>query len=121
LSEILSTDFGWTGVAAIVAFYLAGPNNRAAWAIVAFAMVFYEYGYPYFSIKLQEFDIYMFRPGRYVFGLNYLHMFLCSLMAVVLVFLYDKNGKQGKVFKWLFYLFYPSHLLILTLIWLTIN
>ena len=39
--------------------------------------------------------------------------FLCAALSVLPIFLY--NGKRGRGLKWLFYVFYPGHLL---LIWL---
>ena len=40
-------------------------------------------------------------------------VYVCALLGFLLVFLY--NGKRGKGFKWLFYVFYPGHLLFLFL------
>ena len=44
---------------------------------------------------------------------------LCSLIPLIFINLY--NGKKGKNYKWLFYIFYPVHLLILCLLYYVIH
>lgn len=49
------------------------------------------------------FEYQIFTPGfNYVF---------CSIFALPIILLY--NGKRGKGYKWLFYVFYPLHIIVL--------
>jgi len=92
LGNMLTTDYGTLGVAFILVFYFAKPENRIWRTAAMILVVFTEYGVEFLKF-----------PSAYNRGL-----FLFALLAAPLVFLY--NGKQGPKLKWSFYAFYPVHL-----------
>jgi len=125
LAEIINCDYGWYGVAIIVAFYIF-KNKKAVsvlsfialtflyvisnqWAVISIAssvnMGFVEYVNRFLNMSI----------GGYL--ANYCRQLLACLSAVFIV-LY--NGKKGfiksKPLKYIFYIFYPAHLIILWLI-----
>ncbi len=86
-SLLLCLDYNMVALAVIFAFYLL--RKKPLWLRTAVAMAIY----------------YFFRNvGIYRFG----------LLGFLPVFLY--NGQRGKGLKWLFYLFYPGHLLLIYLL-----
>ncbi|MBR4461378.1 MAG: hypothetical protein IKS51_02205 [Erysipelotrichaceae bacterium] len=86
-SLLLCLDYNMVALAVIFTFYLL--RKKPLWFRTIAAMLVY----------------YVFRNvGVYRFG----------LLGFLPVFLY--NGQRGKGFKWLFYLFYPGHLLLIYLL-----
>lgn len=85
-AELLHTDYGAGGVLFILCFYLL--YHHKIWKIVVFALL----NLFYFGLGIQ----------------------IYALACIVPVFLY--NGRKGPGMKYLFYVFYPAHLLILYLI-----
>ena len=116
LAEFAQSDYGWFGVCLIICFYLfyddqkSTPaknksdtsityfNNNILFAIVYFSLCFIKFsdniGITYNSIVIAQ--------------------ILGTFFPVVFMLLY--NGKKGHSLKYLFYIFYPAHLLILTII-----
>ena len=86
LSEYVNFDYGSFGILMIVIFYLF-RNNKGL-------MVLFQ---------LANLGIYQ------IFHPNSIEMY--SFVAILLILLY--NGKRGYNVKYLFYIFYPLHLLIL--------
>lgn len=85
-AEILHTDYGWFGVTVIIIFYCLKDYKTRG--IFVFAL--FNTGYSLLTGTLE----------------------LYAIAAGVPILLY--NGKKGKLnFKYLFYAFYPAHLLIL--------
>jgi len=124
LTTLVSNDYGILGVACILVFYFAKPENRLTRTIAATCIVTYMYGLPVIraykastvmtdsaSGFLQ--DIMMRVP------INALGYFVFVLISVILILLY--NGKQGPKVKWAFYAFYPAHLAVLAVIKYIIN
>ncbi len=93
LGEKLHVDYAWRGVALIFAFHFARTNWQAVLGVLALLTV---YEWP------------ALMSGR--INQTYLGLFL----PMPLLFLY--NGRKGISMKYLFYLFYPAHILILVLI-----
>lgn len=86
-ADILNTDYGFTGVAAIYFAYLAG--NKFAQAGIILFMCYSLYFYPANQIY-----------------------FYFSLAAIACILLY--NNKPGKYkLRWFFYIAYPAHIFIL--------
>ncbi|MBQ6559565.1 MAG: hypothetical protein IJL85_01910 [Erysipelotrichaceae bacterium] len=86
-SLFLCLDYNIIALAVIYTFYLL--RKKPLWLRTIVAMLFY----------------YAFRNvGIYRFG----------LLGFLPIFLY--NGQRGKGFKWLFYCFYPGHLLLIYLL-----
>lgn len=89
LAEVMHTDYGWFGVAAIIIFYCF--RNYRAWGAAAFSLLVIV-----FSLIRSPLEIF-------------------AIASVVPILLY--NGQKGKYsWKYFFYAFYPVHLLILYLI-----
>ena len=64
------------------------------------------------DILSEKFKIkYLIPIIKYGFYDVYLHLLICTLIPVILISLY--NGKKGKDIKYLLYLFYPIHLLLI--------
>jgi hypothetical protein len=89
LANVLSADYGVKGAGLIFLMYLTKPDNKYVQAAVLAAGMLFIY--------------YTSFPNYY--------FFLFSLIAVGLIFVY--NEQQGKKLKWLFYVFYPAHIILL--------
>lgn len=104
IAEVFSTDYGIYGVAMILAFYVFKESKIRTFisqTIVymifnATQVLFYVYKFPGVTLKLAWFSQAL------------------SILALVLIFRY--NHKKGKDLKYLFYAFYPVHLLVIGLI-----
>jgi len=95
IAQVSHCDYGFYGVAIILIFYIFKNNfiNASIFFIIAAA------------IK------YLIPMIQYGFYNVYLYLFICTLLP--LFFLAAYNGKKGKDTKYLLYLFYPLHLLLL--------
>jgi hypothetical protein len=115
LGLVLSTDYGWLGVACVLVFYFSKPENRLTRGIATSAVAFLIYGIDYFTVMRANRGL--DRPvviggiDSFTREARLLNMFLAALAAVPLLCLY--NGKQGPKIKWAFYVFYPAHLAVL--------
>lgn len=89
LADFMKTDYGAKGVFAIILLYLT--RNNKILTLLALLWAFY-------------FEFYM--PGGFT-AMTYGFVYL----SIPLILLY--NGQRGKQNKWLFYIFYPGHLLII--------
>lgn len=95
LSQLCNFDYGFWGIAIIVLFYIFKDNkiNMAIFFVIAciikYAIITITHGY------------------------HYMYILLCLGTALSIVFICLYNGKQGKKIKYLLYIFYPVHLLIL--------
>ena len=90
-------DYSWYGVACVWLFYIF-RNNKLLISI-SFIML----NIAYYYIKVKEIGVAFSKK-------TYLSM-IFSILPLVFVLLY--NGKQGKKFKYFFYVFYPLHFIIL--------
>ena len=98
LAEKLSFDYGYYGVLLILLFYIF-RDKKILMNIFAIILTFIYY---------------MPRFIKYNFHKYYIILFFCTLIPLIFINLY--NNKQGKKIKWLFYVFYPLHLLIICII-----
>ncbi|MGV8982505.1 TraX family protein [Clostridium sp.] len=104
LAQIFSTDYGIYGVAMIVAFYVFRDSKiKTIISQTSVFIIFYAsqiilaiLSYPGISIKLVWFNQ--------------------ALSLLSLIFIFSYNGNKGKNLKYLFYTFYPTHLLVIGLI-----
>jgi hypothetical protein len=94
ISNYLPIDYGPYGVVTIVFFYLF-ENNKLTMSITQIPINIYYW----------------------IINKNFLQPL--SLFALIPINLY--NNKKGRSCKWLFYIFYPTHLLILYFIKININ
>lgn len=120
LAILLETDWSWTGVAMIIVFYEANKNinnknglnqNKtstinAKWTIIGLTCVYigffiYEYINDFINGTLNGYEK------------NFINIY--GLLSLPLLCLY--NQKKGPKLKYLFYIFYPTHLLLLYFIY----
>ena len=100
LANFAHCDYGFYGVAITFLFYIF--KNNFIKSSIAFVIAT--------TIK---YLIYMIKYGFYN---EYLYLLICTLIPIIFINLY--NGKKGKDTKYVPYLFYPIHLL---LIWFFLN
>ncbi len=97
IAEVFHFDYGFFGVIIIFLFYFF-KNDKIGMTIFFITACIIKYGLNIFSIE-----------HNYL----YLYIFLCLGTIFPIVFINLYNGKQGKKIKYLLYVFYPIHLLIL--------
>ena len=103
IAQVCKFDYGFYGVFIIFMFYLL-RNKKIAMSITFAIAVIAKY-----YIPLVQYGI----PISYLFlGNNYSLLMYCTLFSIIPILLY--NGKKGKDAKYLFYIFYPVHLLVLS-------
>lgn len=95
IAEFSHCDYGFYGVAIILVFYIFKSNITKA--SIAFTLAT--------TIK------YIIPIIKYGLYYQYLYLLICTLIPVIFISLY--NGKKGKDTKYLLYLFYPIHLLLI--------
>ena len=95
IGELLNVDYGAWGIIVIFAFYLF-KNNKPAMIISYILLCIIHYGY---------------RIIHYGFYMQYIYLAIATMLPIILIALY--NGNQGHKIKYLLYLFYPVHLLLL--------
>ena len=98
VGEFFKVDYGWWGVLLVFMFYYF-KQNKLAMNIAFVTMCIIYYG------------IDLIKTGFYPL---YLGLFVFNVLPIFLINLY--NGKQGKKIKYLLYIFYPAHLLVLYLL-----
>lgn len=95
LAQVLHFDYGFFGIAIIFLFYLF-RENKIAMSFSFITACLLKYGIPYISS-----------------GFNPWYIVLTAFTILPIIFICFYNKKQGKKVKYLLYLFYPVHLLIL--------
>lgn len=95
IGKLINVDYGAWGIIVIFAFYLF-KNNKLAMIISYICLCVIHYGY---------------RIIKYGFNVQYIYLAIATMIPIILISLY--NGKQGYKIKYLLYLFYPVHLLLL--------
>ena len=95
IAEFAHCDYGFYGVAIIFLFYIF--KNNISFASIAFVLAT--------AIK------YLIPILKYGFYDVYLYLLFFTLLPIVFISLY--NGRKGKDTKYLLYLFYPIHLLLI--------
>lgn len=95
IAELIHCDYGFYGIAIILLFYVFKNNNLLS-SISFIIAVTINYLIP--IIKYGFYDI-------------YLYLYISTLIPIIFISLY--NGKKGKNTKYLLYLFYPIHLLLI--------
>ena len=102
LAEFAHCDYGFYGVAIIFLFYVF--KSDVIKSSIAFML----------STTIK----YLIPIFKYGFYDIYLYLLICTLLPIIFISLY--NGKKGKDTKYLLYLFYPIHLLLIYGIYLLI-
>ena len=99
LAEKLKFDYGYFGVLLIFSFYIFN-NNKILMNLSSFLLTCL-----FFLPRLIKFD----------FHIYFIILLLCTLLSLLPINLY--NGKKGKDFKWMFYVFYPLHLTLICILY----
>lgn len=87
-AELLQTDYGFSGIAIIFAFYILRERTLLKYLIVALICI----------------------------GMSWLEAF--AILALIPITLYNgKRGSQNKIMQYGFYAFYPAHLLLLAIVY----
>ena len=105
IAQAYQFDYGFFGVFIIFMFYLL-RNKKIAISIVFILSVIVKYLVPVIQNGI---------PFSYLFLGNKYSMLMYSTCLSLIPILFF-NGKKGKDAKYLFYIFYPVHLLILALL-----
>ena len=95
VAEVLQTDYGYWGVIVVFMFYIL-KGKKMLTTLVFFILCVINY-LP--ELILSNFHI------------VYLSMAICTFLPII--FINEYNGKQGIKIKYLLYMFYPLHLLLL--------
>ena len=95
LANFAHCDYGFYGVATIFLFYVF-KNDIMKSSIAFIIATTIKYLIPVFKYGL--YDV-------------YLYLLICTLIPVLFISLY--NGKKGKDTRYILYLFYPIHLLLI--------
>ncbi len=98
LGQIINVDYGAFGIILILLFYIF--REKKLWLTISTAScIFINYTISFFIYQGAPFVTY------------YLPIIFCSCIPLIFINLY--NGKRGLNAKYLFYIFYPVHLLLL--------
>lgn len=104
LGELIKVDYGWYGVLFPFSFYLYIKNknifNLIIWQIILNILFVLE------RYVLAQFNLYIFEPQIFIQFFSLVPLFLIKFY----------NGQIGRKFKYIFYAFYPGHILFLVLI-----
>ena len=103
-AEAFYTDYGIYGVAMILTFYVFRENKIKT--ILSQVIV-------YMLFNASQILLYMYEFKGSSINLVWF-MQVLSLIALIFIFKYD--GKKGKDLRYIFYAFYPVHLLVIGLI-----
>ena len=95
IGELLKVDYGFWGIIVIFAFYIF-KNHKLAMILSYICLCIIRYGY---------------RIIFYGFHIQYVYFSIFTILAILFISLY--NGKQGYKIRYLLYIFYPLHLLLL--------
>ena len=98
LGALTQVDYGGFGVLMVFALYLCPGKKSRAGVMLCLISFYYLRRFPAADITLPSF-------------LNWGFPFLFTLLSVPLLWSY--NGTRGKGLRYLFYGFYPAHLLLL--------
>ena len=97
IAQFFYFDYGWFGIATIFVFYIF-KNKKLCMNIFFILITFINYYYHFIQTSRYE----------------YLLIILFACLSLIPINLY--NGKKGKDSRYLLYIFYPLHLMILYLI-----
>lgn len=98
ISGTLHTDYSYYGISIMLIFHIFKDKK-----------VFMTLGF-----IIMTFIFFIIKYKMYYFRTTVLILFICTLLGIIPCLLY--NGKQGPKAKYLFYFFYPVHILLLLLV-----
>ncbi len=97
-------DYGMAGIILIFALYMAKTKRLKAIVLVIWSVGLYLLGQSFNGLGFAWTQITGFSIANC----------LCAILPCALIALY--NGKRGKPLKWSFYVYYPAHLLVFSVI-----
>ncbi len=97
LGKLLCVDYSYYGVTAVFVLYVC--RNRKILRILIFALLNLIYYYPRLTVY---------------YSVSNVISYVCATLPVFLLLVY--NGKLGRKTKYIYYIFYPAHMLILYII-----
>ena len=103
IAQTFKFDYGWFGIACIFIFYKFKDNKVLMNTLFVLAA---------FILNIIRFLINSYNQ-------HFIFFFLFYCISLLFINLY--NGKKGKIIKYFFYIFYPTHLIVLYLISLLLN
>lgn len=106
-ADTLGSDYGKYGVVLIFVFHIFRSNRTAAILVFALSTVL---RYDVLLIPGAD-SVRLFTIGDYTWYFVETTQFYCLLAAVFIALYSGKQGYCGR--RWLFYAFYPAHLLVL--------
>lgn len=92
----LRCDYSMAGILLIVLLFFAKTKIQKCFVVLVWIVCLYGFGQAYNPIQFILLD--------------------CIFATFSCVFIWFYNGKRGKQMKWSFYIYYPAHLLFLTVI-----
>lgn len=95
IAKLINADYGFWGVLVVFVFYIFN-SKKLLMTIAFFILCMAKYAIQYINSN---------------FYFAYLILALCTFLPIIFITAY--NGKQGSKIKYLLYIFYPLHLLIL--------
>ena len=114
IAEFIQTDYGYFGVCLIICIYLFYKDKNSLDKKSENSITFFNnnllFSLVYFTLLIIKFSNY-FSIGLYEIAILQI---IGTFFPIIFMFLY--NGKKGPSMKYLFYAFYPIHLLILVII-----
>lgn len=99
IAEITHCDYGFYGVSIIILFYIF--KNNIIFMNISFILC-----------TIIKYANYIIRYGN-----SYIYILYCIFTLYSLIFINLYNKKQGKKIKYFLYIFYPVHLLFISLVW----
>ena len=98
LSESIDTDYGFYGISIMLIFHIfKNKKILMTFNFIIMTLVFFIFTYKIYNLQTTA-----------------IILFVCTLFGIIPCLLY--NGKQGPKAKYLFYFFYPVHILLLLLV-----
>lgn len=123
LGQTVHVDYGWMGVATVVALYLCGRDQTRRLVCLAIAMaLLYLVQFPLeWALSQRVWDNFgAYLPLLRDFYAPYWSLCLvCAWASLPLLARY--NGQPGRGNQWFFYCFYPAHMAVLYLLSLLIS
>lgn len=103
-SQVLCCDYGFYGVAIVFLFYVF-RNHKIALILSFLFATLINYSYKIMQYQIFELDFLKFATSYY------LPYAICTCLSIVPISLYNK--KKGLNTKYVLYLFYPLHMLLI--------
>lgn len=122
ISELLMSDYGVLGIILIFLFYISNNKKSQILLLLVWDILKYKEFFKNFIILILNYWINLenvFNSNISAIYMKYTLYFIFSFLPFIFILFY--NGKRGFNLKWTFYIFYPVHLILLTIIYYSLN